>query len=44
MPEGIVNILSMHELEKRYRITYDSLDGYYTVHTNNGPIYFVKDE
>ena len=24
LPEGIANIFSMHELEKKYRITYDS--------------------
>ena len=32
MPEGIANIFSMPELEKVYRITYDSWEGYYVVH------------
>jgi hypothetical protein len=31
--EGIANIFSMHELEKKHRITYDSWQGYYEVHT-----------
>ena len=34
----------MHELEKVYRITYDSWDGYYVVHTHEGPVYFHKDK
>mgnify|MGYP000994970832 CR=1 FL=1 len=29
IPKGIVNIFSMHQLEKLYRITYDSWEGYY---------------
>jgi hypothetical protein len=44
LPKGIANIFSMHELEKVYRITYDSWEGYYIVHTEHGPVYFHKDE
>ena len=44
MPKGIANIFSMHELEQSYRITYDSWDQYYVVHTQDGPVYFDKDE
>jgi hypothetical protein len=44
IPKGIVNIFSMNELEKRYHITYDSWQGYYVVHTNNGEVRFYKDE
>ena len=33
VPEGIANIFSMHELKRLYRITYDSWDGYYGIHT-----------
>jgi hypothetical protein len=36
IPKGIANIFSMHELEKMYHITYDSLDGYYVMHTPRG--------
>ncbi len=44
VPEGIANIFSMHELEKRYRITYDSWEGHYAVHTPRGWVKFYKDE
>ena len=44
MPKGIANIFSMNETEKLHRITYDSIDGYYVVHTDKGPVYFHKDE
>ena len=44
MPKGIENIFSMNEIEKLHRITYDSIDGYYVVHTDKGPVYFHKDE
>ena len=44
MPEGIANIFSMPELEKKYRITYDSWEGYYVVHTERGEVRFYKDE
>jgi hypothetical protein len=33
VPNRIANIFLMHELEKYYRITYDSWLGYYIVHT-----------
>ena len=33
LPDGIANIYSMHELEKLYRITYNSWEGFYVVHT-----------
>ena len=33
IPERIANIFSMNELEKKYRITYDSCEGYVVVHT-----------
>ena len=42
MPKGIANIFSMNEIEKLHRITYDSIDGYYVVHTYKGPVYFHK--
>jgi hypothetical protein len=44
VPKGIANIFSMHELECLYRITYDSWDGYYVVHTPRGEVKFHKDE
>ncbi len=44
IPNGIANIFSMHELEKHYRITYDSWEGYYVVHTPWGEVKFHKDE
>jgi hypothetical protein len=44
LPDGIANIFSMHELEKKYRITYDSWAGYYEVHTPRGAVRFHKDE
>jgi hypothetical protein len=44
VPDGIVNIFSMHELEQLYRITYDSWEGYYAVHTPRGTVRFYKDE
>ena len=31
-------------LEKLHHITYDSIDGYYVIHTDKGPVYFHKDE
>jgi hypothetical protein len=34
----------MNELEKKYCITYDSWEGYYVVHTQDGPVRFYKDE
>ena len=44
LPDGIVNIFSMHELKRSYRITYDSWEGYYVVHTSKGEVPFHKDE
>jgi hypothetical protein len=44
LPDGIANIFSMHELEKIYRITYDSWEGFYIVHTPRGKVHFHKDE
>ena len=44
IPNGIANIFSMHELEKHYRITYDSWEGFYEVHTPRGIVKFHKDE
>ena len=42
--EGIANIFSMHKLECLYRITYNSWDGYYVVHTPWGEVKFHKDK
>ena len=44
LPNRIVNIFLMHELERSYQITYDSWDGYYMVHTQKGEVRFHKDE
>ncbi len=44
IPEGIANIFSVNELEKRYCITYYSWQGYYLVHTKNGEVRFYKDK
>ena len=44
LPDGIANIFSMHELERFYRITYDSWEGYYVVHTPKVEVWFHKDE
>ncbi len=44
IPDGIANIISMHELEKLYRIMYDSWEGYYIVHTAQGQVHFHKDK
>ena len=44
LPDGIANIISMHELESLYRITYDSWAGYYVIHTPEGEVRFYKDE
>jgi len=35
-PKGIANILSLAKVAERYRVTYDSLDGYFVVHKPNG--------
>ena len=44
IPNGIANIFSMHELKKHYKITYDSWEGFYQVHTPRGVVKFHKDE
>jgi hypothetical protein len=44
LPKGIANIFLMHELEKLYRITYDTWMGHYVVHTPKGAVNFYKDE
>ena len=42
MPKGIANIFSVNEIEKLHRLTYDSIDGYYVVHTDKCPVCFHK--
>jgi hypothetical protein len=42
LPCGIANIFLMHELEKLYRITYDSWEGHFIVHTPQGAVKFYK--
>ena len=44
LPDGIANIILMHELELLYQITYNSWAGYYVVHTPKGEVRFYKDE
>jgi hypothetical protein len=44
VPKGIANIFSMHKLKCLYRITYDSWDGYYVIHTPRGEVKFHKDK
>jgi hypothetical protein len=44
IPKRIEHIFSMSELEKRYRITYDSWQGYCVVHTKNEEVGFYKYE
>ena len=44
LPNGIANILSMQELEKMYRITYASWEGFYVMHTPRGKVCFYKDK
>jgi hypothetical protein len=44
VPKGTANIFSMHKLERLYRITYNSWDGYYVVHTPRGEVKFHKDK
>ena len=34
----------MNEIEKLHPITYNSIDGYYVVHTDKGHVCFHKDE
>jgi hypothetical protein len=44
IPNGIANIFSMNELEKHYRIIYESWQGYYFVHTPKVEVKFHKYE
>ena len=44
IPDGIANIFSMNELEKKYCITYNSWQGYYVVHAANSEVRFHKDK
>ena len=44
IPNIIANIFLMHELEKHYRTTYDSWEGFYQVHTPRGRVKFHKDK
>jgi hypothetical protein len=44
LPDRIANIFSVHKLEKLYRITYDSWECFYVVHTPRGEVHFHKDE
>jgi hypothetical protein len=44
IPDGIANIFLMHELKKKYRITYDSWEGHCVVHMPKGEVNFHKDE
>jgi hypothetical protein len=44
LPNRIANIFLMAELEKLYRITYNSWEGYYVIHTPRGKVKFYKDE
>jgi hypothetical protein len=41
LPDGIANIFSMHKLD---RITYNSWEGFYVVHTPRGEVHFHKDK
>lgn len=45
-PKGLANILSFHELEQQYEITYRSkaIEGAFIVHTNQGNIIFNRNE
>ena len=42
--KGIVNIFSMNELEKKYRITYNSWEEFYVIHTASKAVKFSNDE
>ena len=42
IPDGIVNIFSMHKLKKKYRITYDSWERHYMVHNPKGEVKFQR--
>ena len=40
LPDRNANIFLMHELENLYRITYNSWEGFYVVHTPRGEVHF----
>jgi hypothetical protein len=44
IPKGFANIFSMHKLEKKHRITHNSWQGYYQVHTASRVVKFFKDK
>jgi hypothetical protein len=44
IPKGIANIFSMNEVKKRYRVMFDSWEGYYIVHMASREVKFHKDE
>ncbi len=44
MGSGIANVLSLAEVSKKYRVTFDSKDGYFVVHTPHGEVKFQMDE
>ena len=44
MKDGIANVLSLGEMIKLYRVTFDSLDGYFVVHMPGGVVHFTINE
>jgi hypothetical protein len=44
IPKGIANVFLMHELEKKYWITYDSWLGCYVMHMMGGEVRLYKDK
>mmetsp|Transcript_1121 Transcript_1121/g.2410 ORF Transcript_1121/g.2410 Transcript_1121/m.2410 type:complete len:630 (-) Transcript_1121:237-2126(-) len=44
MGSGIANVLSLAEVSQKYRVTFDSEDGYFLVHTPRGEVKFLMDE
>ena len=44
IPKSIAKIFSMNDIENLHHITYNSIDGYYVVHTDKGPVCFHKDK
>jgi hypothetical protein len=41
MGSGIANVLSLGEITKKHRVTYNSDDGFFVIHTPEGEIYFI---
>jgi hypothetical protein len=39
-----INMFLIHKLKKLYRITYNSWEGFYVMHTSRGQVKFHKDE